>query len=454
MKEWFLSRHGSHGRIEGPFDDDGLRALLKRGEATYLDFVYSAEDRRWKSLAELSQFNPALSTLVLTETPAEWIVLHTGLDGVQSQEGPFTAAMVIERIERGELRYSDRAWRNGEPSWTPIFERPELNPGMRTLADAGAARAASSAPSSDELLKSVVRIERAEAPASAAPSGPSEEEAPWGTDGIDLASPPCYFKFVLALCLLFGFSASIEAAAETKPRAKVLDFTALKTNTEQGVLAFQTDAAVEETIKVVIRARPGDVLEVPSYHKVVQVSRQPGEVPSLQLAPLKLPPGRYQIEAILGDLRREKAVNVGSHGEEFEKAMARHIKSFSLKQQTEKKALFYSARRFEALAKSLGDGYQRHRRHARVWSQFFRRWNTESRSARKKILEIAGTGRQELIYPEEIRGVQAAIERLDEEAKTLDEAVRQKRDVASDNSSRLVKDFGRLKSTVAEMHIR
>jgi hypothetical protein len=243
-------------------------------------------------------------------------------------------------------------------------------------------------------------------------------------------------------------------AAEERTRAKVLDFMPLKTNTDHGVLAFQTDASIDDSIKVVIRARVGDVLEVPSYHKVVQVTRQAGEVPSLQLGPLKLPPGRYQVEATVGDLRKEKTVNIGVHGEEFDKAMARHIKSFSLRQQTEKKALFYSARKFETLAKSLGGGYQQYRRAPARWTAFYKRWNAESRTARKKIVELSGAGRGEMIYPEEIRSFQAALERLDEEGKSLDDAVRQKRDIASDNSSRLTRDFARLKTTVSESRFR
>lgn len=221
------------------------------------------------------------------------------------------------------------------------------------------------------------------------------------------------------------------------------------------MVMIQTNAPVGEKIAVNIRARSGEVLRLPSVDRRFSFARAAGDVPGLDLAKMNLPAGTYRIEVSAGELRKAAQIFVGVRDAKFESEMELHLKSIAFQQQVEKKALFYTAKRFEQLAKSLSDNFQRTKGQLAVWRDFYSGWKREMRSASDPIVALTReTSAAAMAYPEEIRALRTAIEQLGLQAGQLDTAVLQKRDVASQKPLAIIREFSRLKAEAAMISAR
>jgi hypothetical protein len=77
-------------------------------------------------------------------------------------------------------------------------------------------------------------------------------------------------------------------------------------------------------------------------------------------------------------------------------------------------------------------------------------WRSETRTARQPLSAFMKAPKNDLAYPEEIKTAQTMLEKLDAQAKQIDTAIRQKRDIANVGAnlgepSQLSKEFARLK---------
>jgi len=241
------------------------------------------------------------------------------------------------------------------------------------------------------------------------------------------------------------------------PRTSILEIVPVQTDQSKVIFALNTDAPVGTKVYIALSGRSGDVLSFPSFQIVGSVERTANEIPSFDFSG-RVPQGQYRVLAAIGDIRRSATVFIGKKNSDFEARMERHLKTISYQQQAEKKLLFYSSRRFEGMARNLGENYFKNRRDARKWRSFYSQWQKDLRSARARLgAQIEVDRRNQTAYPDELLTLRSAIARLIEQGDALNDAVlsnSQVREIASGGSLSIVKDFARIRSQAAELSSR
>lgn len=241
-------------------------------------------------------------------------------------------------------------------------------------------------------------------------------------------------------------------------RVTALELIPVRVDGTKAVFAVNTDAAVGSPIYISLLARSGEVLKYPSFYTTASIARPSGEIPIFDFTNLRLPAGQYRVEVAAGDLRRNKMLFIGTRDGDFEASLEAHLKDISLQQQTEKKALFHSARLMEGLAKTLGENYFTSRKDARRWRAFYLNWQKDVEKARKILVDrVVPERRNELAYPDEIIALRIAATKLGEQAQALNDAIlsnTQMRDIAGGGSLEIVKEFSKLKTMAATISSR
>jgi hypothetical protein len=133
-----------------------------------------------------------------------------------------------------------------------------------------------------------------------------------------------------------------------------------------------------------------------------------------------------------------------------------HLKSISAQQWSEKQALYYSAKRYEELAKSLSMNFKKLRSEQSSWKKFYKDWSKSVQEAQKPVLSILQnsqvTGVNGVAYPDEIATLRDAVGQLTTHGREFDSAVKQKRSLATDLP--VVQSFARLKQMSARLSAR
>lgn len=127
MSQWYLSKNG---KALGPLEADKIISLIQAKEIGHLDLVYKAGESEWLPLAEVEEFKNHLKAEPEphpSESPqvAEWVLLKKvkGEKGSEyKQLGPFTEEQVLELVDRGDVKFTDFAWKKGLESWVRIAE--------------------------------------------------------------------------------------------------------------------------------------------------------------------------------------------------------------------------------------------------------------------------------------------------------------------------------------------
>ncbi len=244
---------------------------------------------------------------------------------------------------------------------------------------------------------------------------------------------------------------SVAAVSPAARAASVLEIMPLKLETTSPSLAFQTDAGPDEKIKVQLKAHTGEILKYGSYSKTFEVSRAGGELPTLDLAAQGLPQGSYTVEASVGAVQTSQSIFVGQKNPAFLSALESHIKSLSYRQQSERAALFYGSTRIEALVKELTQSSQALKGQPVKWKKAYTDWKHSAREATLPVLALSHAPTAETTYPEQLAAFQLAIEKLARQAKMIDEAMGQQRDVASMGLDDLTGDFARIREASAKL---
>lgn len=235
---------------------------------------------------------------------------------------------------------------------------------------------------------------------------------------------------------------------------RVLEIIAFHLDGERPLLVFQTDVAVGEKVSASIRGRTGEILELSSYSRSFELTRIPGHFLVLDLRRIGLPQGTFDIEVTSGSLKRKESIFVGKSktGREFVNALRGHLKKIAPRQDAERRALFYSSRRFENHAKSLSDNFAKYRGQAGRWRAFYRDWQREVRAASGSVDQMfKDKGASEMAYPQEMAAFQAAVRRLKDQAAEINKAVTQNRGVASSRPLALAQEFARLRQHAARL---
>ena len=216
------------------------------------------------------------------------------------------------------------------------------------------------------------------------------------------------------------------------------------------VLSFQTDMSPQDKIVVKVKAHTGDILNFTSFAKTFDVLKPASGEPQLDLVKEGLPQGTYFVEASVGSAQASTQIFIGKRDDQFLSELERHIKSISLRQQSEKFALYYGAQKLEKLAKELKTDADTFKTQPLKWAKTYKAWRLQAHEAANPVAALASSPPNDIAYPDEIAAFQAASEKLAALAKDYDTAITQKRDVASAPDD-ISAEFGKVREDSAKL---
>ncbi len=121
---WFFSHQGE---VYGPVGGGEMQRLVQSGQLDSGSMVLKEGEKAWVTLEEGARhFEPESSD---TEAPPRWVILKQTQEEEKArfvQDGPFDTSEVLQKIQSGEIKYSDHCWREGYSEWKLIREEPEL----------------------------------------------------------------------------------------------------------------------------------------------------------------------------------------------------------------------------------------------------------------------------------------------------------------------------------------
>ena len=124
MSSWYyMEKNKSHG----PFSKKKIIEHIKSGHLGPFDLVYFEGEKNWKSIIECKEFHSLLGKHSLFHKK-EWILLIQNKEkGIFSMNGPFSRDEATQRIQSGEVHYTDYAWKAGMTKWYRISHLKEFN---------------------------------------------------------------------------------------------------------------------------------------------------------------------------------------------------------------------------------------------------------------------------------------------------------------------------------------
>jgi len=426
FKKYYV-RHAEATR--GPLTMDEIVCQLRLQQLTWLDFAISVEiGAAWRMLWEFDELREALTDLRLSAVKGSWVVrCEQGLEAGKIR-GPYLLKTLLQMLAEGSLRFSDSVWSDGFERWFKVSERNEFDRGLKRrlkhTVDFSPAKlnqdidCAALAAGQAATLKDVVRRENRSQNRPTA--NWMAEQRPLEADGEDLIAPPAWMKPMLMAFLCFW---TLQSHA-----ASTLRIGSLKLSSADPILVFETDASPSEEIKVRVRGFSGEILQLASFDRTFIVQRQGGEIPSLSLKKLALPAGTYHVDATVGATHVEQTVFLGTKDEAFDADLVQHQKQIATAQQTEKKALFYGAKRFRTLSRMLSTYLGKLRATQPIsesgWRAFYGDWERQTSQALElmKALQLELQGR-DFMFPEQMANFQGASRHLIEIAQKIDQNI-------------------------------
>ena len=134
MPGWYFSVGGR--AAEGPVSDEFILEGLTAGRLTLVDLVFREGDAGWSTIGEVENFKAAVvnqskvsaqrSPEVSKDPDDSWIVLKKTGDEF-TQNGPYTAESILAALGRGDVLYSEHAWKPGFQRWVRIGDLLEFD---------------------------------------------------------------------------------------------------------------------------------------------------------------------------------------------------------------------------------------------------------------------------------------------------------------------------------------
>ena len=437
---WYTSVDGA---VLGPYTTEEISEQIQSSRLTFLTLVYSEEIGGWRCLSEVEAFRSSFSRPKQPKMPGDWIVLKSSGENAHVL-GPYERDQIFEMLGAGELTYADSVWKPGEEGWTRLGDRDDfdrrssLRPATSPVAavvEFGQETSLIERIPASEILSNIARVDRT-------PRSAASDDRPEEAEGDDLTGHGLR-KLALSVtlfCLLIPLGRFAQA--------QTLDVVSLKSGTPEALLVVHTDAPVGSVIRIRLSVAAGDVPGVENFQKTIEITRSAGELPTVELAPLKLQTGTYQVIAEVGGARKTTSFFSGVRDAKYEEERGKYLKQVAYYQAREKKALFYSARTMETLAKKLSSQFVKFQSEPQRWKEFLKKWRKEVSAAESDIASI----RKEPVraFPSQLEQFSTAVKALRSESTRLSSAVSQKRSVASEALTEpvsvLEKDFAKLKA--------
>lgn len=248
--------------------------------------------------------------------------------------------------------------------------------------------------------------------------------------------------------------ASIPATATLPAVPADFGVVGLKLDRPDGQIVIQGSLPQGVPVAVTFKGRLGQILSKLSVRKTVAVNRKGGEIPTLRLKDLKLPSGSYTVEVDAGGAKAKNEIFVGVRDKKFLDRLEAHLREVSLETQSQKKALFYAAKELDVLARELGQNYGQLRGKPEQWRGFFSKWNRKVETVQRSLAELGKKKLDEQAYPEETSALFQAFTNLNDVAGQYEQAIGQRRDVASDSLTELISELARQKELIGQTTAR
>ncbi len=212
-----------------------------------------------------------------------------------------------------------------------------------------------------------------------------------------------------------------------------------------------TNGPIGTVILVYISARTGDILTFPSFYKEYKIVRRSNRGIELDLTGLS--PGRYNIEAEIGDLKKLRVLSVKE--EDFNRKIEAHLKQVSYEQQKEKKALFYGAKSLETLLKRLFESARLAQSQNRDWNGFYMGFRQSIKSSLSALVtSLNDSNRNNYAYPDELFDLIDLKDNLLKNAEDLDRSIKTRKPIEGKIEQDLYKEFEKIRKRAAILSVR
>lgn len=240
------------------------------------------------------------------------------------------------------------------------------------------------------------------------------------------------------------------------PTPAVLDVSivGLKLDRADGQIVVQGSIPADVPVEVSFKGRLGQVLSRMNVRKTVKLERKGAELPSLSLKSLKLPDGAYTVEVAAGGVVAKNEIFIGVRDAKFLDRLETHLRAVSFESQSQKKLLFYSAQELDVLAREIGQNYGQLRGKPQAWAGYFKKWSQRMETLHRSLEGLEKKKSDEQAYPEETASLLQVMGNLTDVAQQYDQAIGQKRDIASDTLTELIAELARQKASIGETTAR
>lgn len=131
-KSWFVV---IDSKAVGPHSTTEIQSMLDDKKLSYADFVYRAGLTQWTPISEMQEFDrrspeevslPDLPIPNTDENFEGWLLSTQG-DGPSVQSGPYSKEQIQEKLENGEVHFTDLVWNKNLAAWKILGEVDEFN---------------------------------------------------------------------------------------------------------------------------------------------------------------------------------------------------------------------------------------------------------------------------------------------------------------------------------------
>lgn len=220
----------------------------------------------------------------------------------------------------------------------------------------------------------------------------------------------------------------------TETIEKFVKILPLKLEGAKPQIVFESNSVAGEPINVKIVSKDGQILDRIRFEYSIKLARKEGEVLTLDLSKLAMPKGSYEVEASIGSFQAKQQIFIGQKNRQFKILLDKHNKALGVKKTKEKKELLASITQIEKLVNKVDKSYSSLGKKPAAWTKFYQGWSKDIANMKKGWLgKYKASEKDRYFYSNHIEGARNLTNDLFKLGKTLNEAVRNRRNPASGN---------------------
>lgn len=220
----------------------------------------------------------------------------------------------------------------------------------------------------------------------------------------------------------------VEQKAAVAVIPKFIKIVPLKLDTEQPQIVFENNVGTNNIIQVHVTSKDGQILDLVRFDRKIQLVRENGVVPSLNLSKWALPNGVYNVEAKSGEATASQQIFIGQKNRQFQTALDKHNKKLSLQKKSEKKEILAAVSKVEALVSQVQKKYADYKKSPTKWKEFYKGWSKELAGLNKGLLASYKPSKSDkFIYPSAINDIRSGANELFKVGRSYNEALKSKR---------------------------